>query len=117
MSTTATSGRRSSDRGYELVCGADLREHLHAGFGEDAREPLAKQRGVVGEHYAHGIAARTCVPPPTGLSTEKSPSSAWTRSTRPRSPEPRDGSAPPTPSSSTRDAEPPVGAADADAGA
>src|SRR3954462_11957861 len=48
-----------------------------------------------------GIAARTDVPSPAGLSTTSLPSSASTRSTSPRRPVPRLTSAPPTPSSTT----------------
>ena len=48
-----------------------------------------------------GMTARTSVPPPLGLSTSSVPSSAERRSARPRRPEPRAGSAPPTPSSRT----------------
>ena len=56
-----------------------------------------------GECHASATAAqaRTRVPPPGGLSTSSAPSSASTRSTSPRRPVPRAGSAPPTPSSAT----------------
>ena len=40
----------------------DLRGDLDPGLGEHAREPLAQQRGVVGEDYAHGISAWMRVP-------------------------------------------------------
>jgi len=54
---------------------------------------------VVGEDYAHGISAWMIVPAPGALVTAMRPPIAATRSSRPRRPEPRAGSAPPTPSS------------------
>ena len=48
-----------------------------------------------------GSSQDTVVPPPAGLCTEKVPPSASIRSFSPTSPEPRSGSAPPTPSSRT----------------
>src|SRR2546426_10596529 len=62
---------------------------------------LAEEDAVFGEHYPHGISARTRVPPPPGLQTRKRPPSASTRSARPRIPEPPSVFAPPTPSSTT----------------
>ena len=49
-----------------------------------------------------GSSQVTVVPQPTGLWTENVPPSASIRSCSPRSPEPRNGSAPPTPLSRTR---------------
>jgi signal transduction histidine kinase len=49
-----------------------------------------------------GSSQVTVVPLPTGLCTENVPPSASIRSCSPRSPEPRNGSAPPTPLSRTR---------------
>ena len=48
-----------------------------------------------------GISARTAVPAPGGLSISSVPSRTATRSSRPRRPDPPEGSAPPTPSSET----------------
>ena len=55
--------------------------------------------GSVG--YPTGIFARSRVPRPAGLSSHSVPSSAASRSSSPRSPEPLPASAPPTPSSAT----------------
>src|SRR5262249_19750542 len=93
-------GGRRRDGRDQLVRRADLRRDVDAGLGEDPCEPLAEDGRVVREGYAHGIAARRCVPQPGALSTCSSPSRACTRSARPRRPDPFDGSAPPTPSSS-----------------
>jgi hypothetical protein len=89
------------DYGEQCVGGAGLGGDLDACVSEDAGESLAEDGGVVGEDYAHGIAAWRCVPRPGGLSSGSWPLRAWTRSARPRSPEPRAVSAPPMPSSST----------------
>src|SRR3954451_23158063 len=67
---------------------------------EEARQPVAEQCEVLGDHDAHGITARTIVPPPARLSTASMPSSAPTRRSRPRNPFP-EASAPPRPSSAT----------------
>src|SRR3954454_15629586 len=104
------------DRDVGLV-GADLAEQvlgvaglagdLEAGVLEQPDETLAQQHGVLGHDDlewgicgAHtGISARRVVPDPGGESSAREPSSAPTRSARPRNPDPRPGSAPPTPSS------------------
>ena len=69
-------------------------------LGQESREALADDDGVVGEDHAHGIAALTRVPPPGGALDQQAAVEASTRSRRPRSPAPA-GSAPPTPSSVT----------------
>jgi hypothetical protein len=85
----------------ELVGAPAAGDDLEAGIAEEPGEPLAEQDAVLGDRYAHGISALTRVPPPRGVQILISPPSASTRSARPRRPEPRSVSAPPTPSSLT----------------
>src|SRR5262249_48748149 len=85
----------------ELVAAADWGDDLEAALGQQPCEALADDDCVVGENHTHGISARSCVPPPGGLTTAKQPPSASIRSQRPLSPPPGVGVAPPTPSSST----------------
>ena len=80
-----------SDRGHDLV----------AGVLEQPPEPFAQQRLVLRDHDPHGSSAVTTVPRPGGLATDTLPPSAATRSVIPASPEPGEGTAPPTPSSRT----------------
>ena len=112
-------GHADVDHGDVGLVGADLAQQvlgvaglagdLEARVLEQAHEALAQQHGVLGDDdfqwgigCAHtGISARRVVPDPGGESSAREPSSAPTRSTRPRRPEPRPGSAPPTPSSRT----------------
>ena len=92
MSITATSGGSAATSRQELLGGAGLGEDVDALLGEKSGEALADDDGVVGEDHAHGIAARAgcrC----RGLSTCRRPSSASTRSRRPRSPAPAVGAA------------------------
>ena len=77
-----------ADLAQQVLGVAGLRHDLEAGVLEQARGALAQQDGVVGDHDSHGISAHRTVPPPGGLTTFSSPSSAATRSARPRSPEP-----------------------------
>src|SRR5581483_526007 len=103
-----------ADLQEQLLGGARLPDHLEPGVREQARDPLAQEDGVLGDHDARhesGISATTRVPPPGGLSTSRRPSRTATRSARPRSPEPPPGSAPPTPSSATSTTTRPSGAA------
>ena len=86
---------------HQLVGVRGLADDLEAGVGEDAGDAFPEEDGIFGEDYAHGISARILVPSPGRLTIPRRPSRASTRSARPRRPEPRFGSAPPTPSSST----------------
>src|SRR6185295_19104487 len=72
----------------KLLAVAGLRDDVESRGIEDAHDSLAKQDGIVGDHYAHGTSARTRVPSPAGLVTSSRPSSAATRSPSPRSPDP-----------------------------
>src|SRR3954447_21393512 len=85
----------------QVVGGRALRDDVKSRLGEQPRDALPQQNRVVCDSYAHGISARTVVPLAGGLQTRSFPSTASTRSARPRSPEPLAGSAPPTPSSAT----------------
>src|SRR5580765_8388886 len=58
-------------------------DDLDSPIAEDARDPLAQQDAVLGDHHSHGISALTRVPPPCGLQTRSRPPSASMRSARP----------------------------------
>ena len=92
ISTIATSGLVRSHKLEQRIAVCGEPDDLEAGFLEQAGEALAQDHGVVGQHYAHGISARSVVPRPGGLETVKLPPSASMRSASPRSPEPPDGS-------------------------
>src|ERR1041385_4269597 len=87
------------DLGEELVGGAGLGSDRDARSGQHAREAFAQDGCVVGQHYTHGSSAWMVVPCPGRLAISTLPSRAWMRSVSPRRPEPRNGSAPPMPSS------------------
>src|SRR5215212_11629796 len=79
----------------QVLAVAGLADDLDPGFGQEAAQALAQQDRVVGDHGAHGISARTTVPAPGAPVTCRRPSTAPTRSARPRRPDPWAGSAPP----------------------
>ncbi len=66
MSMTATSGGSAATSRSSSSRGARLGRDLDAVLGEQPREALADDDGVVGEDHAHGIAAVTRVPPAGG---------------------------------------------------
>ena len=59
-------GRLGCDQPDELLGGGGLGEHVDALVGQQSREALADDDGVVGEDHPHGIAAVIRVPPPEG---------------------------------------------------
>ena len=65
-----------------------LGDDVDALLAQERDEPLAQQRLVLDDHHPHGSSARTVVPPPAGLETDRVPSSAATRWRRPMSPVP-----------------------------
>ena len=98
MSTIAMSGACCPDLQQQLVGVVALRDHVEAGVVEQPGEALAQQHAVLGDRYAHGISARTRVPPPRRCSRP----AAGRRAPRPgrparAGPSPRSVSAPPTP--------------------
>ena len=79
------------------VAGRVRQERVASRPAERARRALALRP----DQPPHGISATTRVPPPGAFSTRKLPRTAQTRSSSPRRPLPRLGSAPPTPLSAT----------------
>jgi hypothetical protein len=55
-------GVRGLDVSEQLVGILGLADDLKAGVGEQTRHTVAQERGVVGNHYAHGISTRITVP-------------------------------------------------------
>ena len=84
MSITAMSGRCSRDGVHQCRRVAGRGADLDAGLGEQPRQALAQQRGVVGDHDAHGRTASTSVPPARARRTASDPRSAVTRSASPQ---------------------------------
>ena len=70
-STTQTSGRCSSTAARNASASADGGDHVEARVAQQAREAVAQQREVLGDHDAHGSSARTMVGPPAGLATRQ----------------------------------------------
>ena len=87
------------DGGEQFVGVASLLHDVHSGSGQDASHSGANDRRVVGDDHPHGMSARSRVPRCGGLSICNVPEMASSRSARPRSPEPPQASAPPSPSS------------------
>ena len=88
------------DGAQQRLAVGDAVDDVEAALVEQAREALAQQHGVLGDHGSHGNSTRRVVPPPGGLDRCRSPSTARTRSRRPLMPMPVP-SAPPLPLSST----------------
>ena len=85
-STMTMSGSSSSHRGEQPAGVAERRDDLVAVLGEQAGDALAQQHRVLGDHDAHGSSATIIVGPPSGLAMRSRPSTAVTRSRRPRQP-------------------------------
>src|SRR6185503_1060097 len=75
-------------------------DDLEAALRQQAGEPVAQEREVLGDYDPHGISAWRSVGPPGGLAIRSAPSSASMRLRRPVRPLPS-ASAPPSPSSAT----------------
>ena len=116
-STTATSGRCSSRAGEQLRAVVDRRDDLEAVRLEQPDQAVPQEVEVLGEDNAHGTSMVTTVGPPGGLLRSSVPSNVASRRSMPRSPVPRDGSAPPLPSSVDHGPQQPVVVAQIDADA
>lgn len=93
------------DRRQQLLRVPRLGHHREPGHLHHLDQPDPQQHGVLGDHgtphIGHGSSTLIMVGPPTGLLIRKVPSTDRTRWASPFSPVPRDGSAPPGPSSAT----------------
>jgi hypothetical protein len=88
------------DEREQRRCVSYLRHHVEPGLGEQARETVTDQHGAVCRDEPHGTHASTTVPLAAADATANVPPSASTPA-NPCNPDPA-GSAPPTPSSTTR---------------
>ena len=86
MSTIAMSGRSRRAAWTSASAVGDRIDDLEPVVAEQARQPVAQQREILGDQDAHGSSAWTVVGPPGGLVTVNRPSSASTRRRRPASP-------------------------------
>ena len=85
-STIARSGLQFVDDAQQVGRIGHAGDHVVPGVGEDALDARPQQRGVLGDHDAHGSTAVTMVGPVAGLDTVKVPRAARTRSSSPRRP-------------------------------
>src|SRR5690606_19011237 len=67
--------------------------------GQESRESVKEEDGVLGDHDAHGTSTVSRVPAPVRLTRSNEPSSASTRARSPSRPLPGEIVAPPSPSS------------------
>ena len=61
MSTIAMSGPLEQHGVHERVAVADRGDDVEAVVAQQAREPVAQEREILGDHDPHGITARTVV--------------------------------------------------------
>jgi hypothetical protein len=108
ISTIATFRLEAADSCEQRVAVPDLLQHRRGHGPRAPRQSVPEQDGVVGEDQPHGIAARTVVPPPRRAVDDQRAPTAVTRSRSPAEPLPRPISAPPTPSSTTRNRSSPL---------
>src|SRR6516225_3475381 len=94
-------GRARADGGEEVRAVVDGGGDLEAVGLQQPDQAVAEQEQVLGYDNAHGTSIVTSVGPPAGLDTTSTPSKAASLRPTPASPVPRDGSAPPSPSSDT----------------
>ena len=91
MSTTASAGLCSPIARRRPIGVADRGGHVVPCVLEEANEPLAQERLILGDHDPHGSSATTSVPCPGGLAIVTFPPSAATRSAMPERPDPSEG--------------------------